>query len=51
MEFFFSWGWSCSLSPVQCHEPPPIVLQALCLSDLVLKSISHFHCIIIRDVI
>ena len=32
----FSWGWSSSLCPVQCHEPPSIVLQALCLSDLVL---------------
>ena len=31
----FSWGWSCSLSPVQCHEPLSIVHQALCLSDLV----------------
>ena len=31
----FSWGWSCFLSPVQCHEPPSIVHQALCLSDLV----------------
>ena len=31
----FCWGWSCSLSPVQCHEPPSIVHQALCLSDLV----------------
>ena len=31
----FSWAWSCSLSPVQCHETPPIVHQALCLSDLV----------------
>ena len=31
----FSWGWSWSLSPVQCHEPPSIVLQALCLSDLI----------------
>ena len=30
----FSWGWFCSLSPVQCHEPPSIVHQALCLSDL-----------------
>ena len=30
----FSWGWSWSLPPVQCHEPPSIVLQALCLSDL-----------------
>ena len=25
----FSWGWSWSLPPVQCHEPPTIVLQAL----------------------
>ena len=31
----FSWGWFCSLSLVQCHEPPSIVHQALCLSDLV----------------
>ena len=23
----FSWGWSWSLPPVQCHEPPSIVLQ------------------------
>ena len=45
----FSWGWYWSLSAVQCHEPPSIVHQALCLSDLSLKSISHFHCIIIRD--
>ena len=30
----FSWGWSCSLPLVQCHEPPSIVLQVLCLSDL-----------------
>ena len=29
----FSWGWSWSLPPVQGHEPPFIVLQALCLSD------------------
>ena len=30
----FSWGWSTgSLSPVQGHEPPFIVHQALCLSD------------------
>ena len=32
----FPWGWSWSLSPVQCHEPPSIVHQVLCLSDLVL---------------
>ena len=25
----FSWGWCCSLSPVQCHQPPSTVLQAL----------------------
>ena len=31
----FSWGWSWSLPPVQYHEPPSIVLQALCLSDLI----------------
>ena len=31
----FLWGWFWSLSPVQCHEPPYIVHQALCLSDLV----------------
>ena len=30
----FSWGWSCSLSPVQYHEPLSIVHLALCLSDL-----------------
>ena len=27
--YFFSWEWSSSLPPVQCHEPPSIVLQAL----------------------
>ena len=31
----FSWGWSWSLPPVQCHKPPSLVLQALCLSDLI----------------
>ena len=31
----FPWGWPWSLSPVQCHEPPSIVLQALSLSDLI----------------
>ena len=31
----FSWGWSWSLSPVQCHEPLSLVLQALCLPDLI----------------
>ena len=28
----FPWGWSWSLSPIQCHEPLSIVLQALRLS-------------------
>ena len=31
---FFSMRWSWSLSPLQCHEPHPIVHQALYLSDL-----------------
>ena len=30
----FSLGWFWSLPPVQCHEPPSIVLQALCQPDL-----------------
>ena len=35
----FPCGWSWSLPPVQCHEPLSIVLQALCLSDLIPKAI------------
>ena len=31
----FSWGWSWSLPPVQCHKPLSIALQALCLCDLI----------------
>ena len=31
----FSWRWFWSLPPVQCHKPPSIVLQVLCLSDLI----------------
>ena len=31
----FSCGWSWSLPHVQCHEPPSIVHQALCLLYLV----------------
>ena len=31
----FSWGWSWSLPSVQCHEPLFIILQAVCLSDLI----------------
>ena len=30
----FSWRWSWSLPPVQCHKSLSIVLQGLCLSDL-----------------
>ena len=32
---FFFLGMALLLSPVQCHKPPSIVHQALCLSDLV----------------
>ena len=46
----FSWGWSGSLSPVQCHEPLSIVHQVL-YQIWSLKPISHFHCMIIRDLI
>ena len=35
---FYPWGWSWCLSSVQCHEPPSIILQALCLSDLFVTS-------------
>ena len=45
----FPGGWSWSLSPVQCHEPPSIHHQALFIRFL--KFIFHFHCIIIRDLI
>ena len=31
----FSWRWSWSLPPIECHEPPSIVLQSFCLSDLI----------------
>ena len=44
------WGLSWSLSPVQCHKPLSIVHQAL-YQMYSLKYISHFHCIIIRDLI
>ena len=46
----FAWGWSWFLPPVLCHEPPSIVHQALYQIKF-LKSISHFHGIIIRDLI
>ena len=31
----FSFGWFWSLPPVQCYELLSIVLQVLCLSDLI----------------
>ena len=34
LHFFFPWRWFWSPRPVQCHEPPSTVLQALCLSNL-----------------
>ena len=43
----FPWGWSWSLSWVQCHEPHSIVHQALYVSDL----LPWIHCIIIRDLL
>ena len=43
----FSLGWFWSLPPVPCYELLSIVLQALCLPDLSLESICHFHYIII----
>ena len=36
------------MPPVQCHEPPSIVLQAL-YQIYSLESICHFHYIIIKD--
>ena len=46
-----SWRWSWSLPSVQCHKPPFIVLQALCLPNLVPWIYTHLHCIIIRNLI
>ena len=47
-----SWEWFWSPRPLQCHEPPSIILQALCLSDLIpWIFICHFHFIIVRDLI
>ena len=47
LKFFFWWFWS--VSPVQCYEPPSIILQALCLPVRFLESVHHLHCIIIRN--
>ena len=35
-----SWGWLRSLPTVQCYKPLSIVLQALCLSDLIPESVT-----------
>ena len=43
----FSWGCSWSLPPEKCHKPLSVILQALCLSDLI-PWICQFHCIIVR---
>ena len=48
LPFFLLGMVLITASLVQGHEPPSIVLQALYQS---LESISHFHCIIIRDLI
>ena len=32
----FSLGWFLSVTPVQCYEPLSIILQAVCLLDLIL---------------
>ena len=43
----FSWGWSWSLPPIQCHKPPFIVLQPLCVSDLIpwtCMSLTLYNC-------
>ena len=46
----FSWGWIWSLPTVQYHKPLSILLQALYQIQS-LKSICHFHCIVVRDLI
>ena len=46
----FSSGWFWTLPPIQCYESPSIVLEALCLPDLISWYI-YLYCIIIRDFI
>ena len=48
---FFFLGWSWFLSPVQCHEALFIVLRPSVYQLYSLESISHFHCIVTRDLI
>ena len=47
----FAWGWSWSLLLVQFHKPPSIVLQALCLLDIIPWIYLPFYCIVRRDLI
>ena len=46
----FFLGDGLTLPPVKCHKLPSIVLQALYQIEI-LVSISHFQCMIIRDLI
>ena len=46
----FSWGWSWSLPPVQCYEPPSIVLQALSIRSNPLN-LFVTSLLIVRDLI
>ena len=41
----FSWRWSWFLSPVQCHEPPSIVHQVLCLLAWTILVSANWLCI------
>jgi len=48
--FFLDWSWSLP-PPIQWNWVLCIVLQALCLSDLIPWIYLSFHCINIRDLI
>ena len=39
----FSCGWFWAPPSLHCYEPLSIVLQALCLPDIILESICHLH--------
>ena len=47
---YFSWEWSWSLPLVQCYILPSIVFRHS-VYQIILESICHFHCIIVRDLI
>ena len=46
----FSWGWFWLHPPIQCYEPPSIVLQPV-YQISPLESICQFYYLIIRDLI